>query len=60
MNAKEICLSRHLTGLVIFVGVSAMITGLTYIVNLPGLTSDAIGSMLPWGWIVLFNGVFTL
>ncbi|KKM09421.1 hypothetical protein SY88_18895 [Clostridiales bacterium PH28_bin88] len=53
-------LFQHLTGLCVLAGVLAIIMGLVYITNLPGLTSDATGSTLLWGWLVLLNGMFAL
>lgn len=46
--------------LLMFCGILATMTGLIYILNLPGLTSDATPTTVPWGWMAIFLGIITL
>lgn len=46
--------------LIVSCGVLAIVTGLVYIANLPGLTSDATGTTIRWGWLVLLGGMLAL
>jgi len=41
-------------------GVTALATGLVYLVNLPALTSDATNATVPWGWLALLGGMLVL